>query len=143
MDWNNLLVILASFIGLGAGYLLALISPEEMKHGEKYFLFLEKALRVLAFAPAVYMGVMLLSWFYVVLFVVGVAMLFFIDFKYSVVLLYMLFAIMIPFTAPDETTYLVQASLVFLYGLPAGSLLRIKHTHNPSASASNRYARTE
>lgn len=44
---HHLLALLSAYSGLGIGILLAKISPEELKEGEKYFLFLRTAFIVL------------------------------------------------------------------------------------------------
>src|SRR3989344_1764710 len=88
-----ILVILTSLSGLGIGYLLALISPEEMKPGKNYFLIMEKVLRVLVFVPALFFGAVYDSWFILLLVVLAVS--FLLKFRGRLVLLYLAFILMI------------------------------------------------
>ncbi len=138
MDSNTLLVTLVSCAGLGVGYLLALLSPEEMKPGKKYFLVLEKALRILVFVPVLFFSAVYDYW--LVLFAALLLVSFFLSLRERSVLLYVAFVLMI-FLTQESSVYLTQASFVFLYGLTAGTLLRITHTRN-RALVSRRNART-
>lgn len=122
---QHILVILVSFAGLGVGYLLALLSPEEMQPGRRYFLILEMIFRILAFIPVLYFSIMH-SGLLFLLFFGGMAMSFFIrDFTLRLILLYIAFIPLILITAENFSIYMLQASFVFLYGLPAGTLMKI------------------
>ena len=126
MDFiNSILVILASFSGLAIGYALAVISQEEMKKGRKYFLIMEKVFRLLVFVPALYITFLNYGWLYFILFLIGGFISFFVE-NITLLLFYFLSFFMISLAAKEPSFHLVQASLIFLYGFPAGSLLRIR-----------------
>ena len=126
MDFiNSILVILASFSGLAIGYALALISPEEMTPGKKYLFLFERIVHVLVFVPALTVAVIYAEWLYFILFLIGGFISFFVE-NIPLLLLYLLFVFMISLAAKEPSFHLVQASLIFLYGFPAGSLLRIR-----------------
>ncbi len=86
-----MLEILFSLSGFVFGVVLALIAPEELKPGKKYFKFIRNVLFVL---------------------ITGFVIILIVDKFYS------LFNF--------ESSLLLLASLIFLYGLPAGTLFRLK-----------------
>ncbi|MFO8016029.1 MAG: hypothetical protein R6U32_02915 [Candidatus Woesearchaeota archaeon] len=141
---NYLLVCIAAFSGLWAGALLAFISPEEMKAGRKYFELLVRALFVLASVPsALYFsrdGYILPS------LLVALCILFMfcpwhdgkhIYRRYRFAYLLLGFFFYIPYlssaylssggSAISPALFPAAASLIFITGLPEGSLFAYEH----------------
>ncbi len=150
---TELLMILISLTGLLFGLLLAYISPEELKPGKKYFLLLKQVLFVLASLLILYYFYLLNSFIYLLLFLILAVVLFILGLKrgefycrilacsklgwlstspiltlknkFFSLLPYLLF---LPsyFLIQNPTFRLILLSLIFLYGFPVGSLLRMK-----------------
>jgi hypothetical protein len=120
MNLQIVLLILLSLGGFFVGYALRLIAPEELKPGKRYFHWVKYALAILVL---VYGSFLLVgSPFIFVFFIIA-----------SLVLLYLLprkkskwleiaiyIAFLLPFLLPTSLT--LYASLLFLYGLPTGTL---------------------
>ena len=123
---NELLIILASFAGIGFGYALTYIAPEEIGPGRKYFLLLERILLGACTLPILYFLVIHENYVLGLLALLIVGGLFFLPLYSRVSLFCLLYAVVIALLGLDIQTQIVQASLVFLYGLPAGTLLRKK-----------------
>lgn len=120
------LVMLIAFAGLGLGYGLRLIAREEVERGRRYFRLLEQVLMAAAFVPVLSITIQNQRLFLSLFLAFGLLVLFFLSFPWRVPALYVLFAFMILTTAADTNIYLVQSSLVFLYGLVAGTMLKNK-----------------
>lgn len=129
--FNQILIVLAALAGVGFGYSLSRIAPREVVDGKKYFAFLEKLFFVSAFVPLVYM-----LWTRELMMLAVLALLLFggmwlVPLTYRVALFCVLFAFVLFYiTTLDIVLQLIQGSLVFLYGLPAGTLLRKKFGEN-------------
>ncbi len=134
---NIILPFIVSLAGLALGYLFAFLAPEEVKPGEKYFRWLKRALLLVFVVVMGYgffrEGMMI---YLVVFTAVGLAVGGLDLFKLkklpgsggtseSLVVLgsYAFFAVAYFLTA-EFSVRLLLASLIFLYGLPAGTLLR-------------------
>ena len=123
---NEVLAILFSLTGIIFGMVLSVISPEEMLVGKKYFLLLKRTFFVLIslfvlynFYTKIYLLVLFLI-LSIILFVLDIKF----ENKYFQVLHYILF--LTPYFFIIDENKLVLVSLVFLYGFPSGTLLRIK-----------------
>lgn len=112
MKWE-FFVPLVSFLGLVAGMILAKVSPEEMGPGKRFF-------RVMRLSIILLLGVMLLyySEMNLILLAIGIAIGFFLRLGY----LYLGAAIVGALLASREALLMIS-SLVFMYGLPYGTLL--------------------
>lgn len=109
---------IVAILGLAVGALLAYISPEELKKGEKYFCFLRKLI-----LTAIIVTFALNSagkWQYIL---VGLVIGFFLRFNY----LYLGLAMAVS----TGSTLLAVATLTFIYGIPTGTLLMHKHLFRP------------
>lgn len=123
---NYSLATIIAYLGLFIGFLLAIIAKEEIKPGKKYFIFLQKIILLLIF----------------------ISLLIFIDLNYLLVLLisafiviylsktkkefnklpyiYILLSIIFYLSSKKLNLFIIESSLIFLYGLPTGSLLTKK-----------------
>lgn len=136
MIHNTILPLLISLLGLPIGYLLSFLTAEEIRPGEKYFQWLEKILLI------VFVGVLGYGFFrenkwilLIVLTVVGLSIL---GLDFTTKKLYPGAGRRTARTTATLTTYaffvlaylllpsqqLLLASIIFLYGLPAGTMMK-------------------
>lgn len=115
-----------SFSGLIAGFLLVKIAPEERKPLKKYFAWMRKAIILLMFL------FMLLyyykRWNYILALVLIFVILMFIELRSKSMLLksvmsYAAFGIIFFLSRSNLNLFAIQASLIFLHGLPTASLI--------------------
>lgn len=117
---NYLFVFYASLLGYVLGMGLARIAPEELESGHRYLSLLERSLFALSFLPMIYffgktfivllpISLLILSWF--------------LKFKSRVYLSVGIFMIWFFIIQLNDLVVVLEASTIFLYGLPAGSLL--------------------
>ncbi len=106
----RVLVFALSFLGLLVGTALSYFTKEELKPGEKYFLLLEKALLLaISFTIIYYVGE-----FFIFL---ALGVLAGLIFRKA----YFYFGLALPLAS--ETFLVLLSSLVFIFGLPHGTLL--------------------
>lgn len=115
-------VVLASLIvllGLPAGLILAKIAKEELKDGEKYFLFLQDVLFILT-------TLLFFSQFNVyAFFIFGIlSALFAIKVNLRPDVVYPLFIVMFLISMFNQNLIIYLSSMMFLYGLPTGALVK-------------------
>ncbi len=131
---KEILVLLISLAGIIFGLVLSYLAPEEFSSGKRYFLFLKRVLLgiILIFVNYTFLtssNYLIMSIFTV--FMVGLFVLEMNWFKISLaksqqiveISNYLIFIFFYFFLA-EQQSQLVLASLIFLYGLPAGTLLR-------------------
>ncbi|MFC1801501.1 hypothetical protein ACFLZB_03475 [Nanoarchaeota archaeon] len=117
---NHILVLLAAAGSLLLGMGLGLIAPEELKPGRKYFIYLEKLFLTFAFLPIIYqVGSSLMILFPVVLLV----FLLLTKSDIKIFAVYFVFVVLFYFSLSDGLIMTLEAAAIFLYGLPAGSML--------------------
>ena len=104
---------LISFIGLLIGILLAKLSPEEIKPGRKYFILLEKIVLIAIIITLIY---------YSEISLLGIFIGAFIGYFFRKEYFYLGLALMISLKHVNFNFLL--ASLIFIYGLPYGTLLK-------------------
>jgi hypothetical protein len=116
------LTLIFAFMGVYVGALLAFIAPEELKPGKAYF-------RAFANTVLVFLILVLLYAYGANLFVLillGVASSVFLYFTNETTpinqLAYFLLGIAFYFSAKSSDLLIVTATLIFLYGMPLGSL---------------------
>jgi len=103
---------LLSFIGLLIGILLAKISPEELKPGKKYFIMLKKLVLL-----SIILSLLYYTKFSFLLFFIGIM------FAYFFNHIYLYLGISIVISLVSKQFNVLIASLIFIYGLPHGTLL--------------------
>jgi len=130
----NILMLLFAFSGFFFGFLLSFLAPEEIKPGKKYFLFLKEALFLLISLYAFLTFLYFKFYYFIFLPLIYLSLLFFFIKKQKPFLresfnylffasLYFLFLV---YLNPSSLSLLFLA-LIFLYGFPAGTLIRAKH----------------
>lgn len=111
-----ILTLVISFLGILLGGVLALIAPEELKAGEKYWKILEWFLLIIIIAVLIYYSSNLIIAILLTALLVGLKI---IKKEYPA----MAFALFLG--AYDNFLFLI-GSLIFLYGLPKGTLDSMK-----------------
>lgn len=123
---NYSLAAIITYLGLFTGFILAITAKEELKPGKKYFIFLQKVILLLIF----------------------IFLLIFVDLNYVLVLLILIFILIqilrrkkdfneLPYTyiilaiifylsSKKLNLFIIESSLIFLYGIPTGTLLTKK-----------------
>lgn len=128
---TELLLPLFSLTGLLVGIALSFIAPEELTSGKKYFILLKQSLFVIISGIIIFSFLQSRQFYLPLLFTLSAAALFFFDLKlkkkkyrryYS--LHYFLF--LLPYFLNHNLSFrLILVSLIFLYGFPLGTLLRM------------------
>jgi hypothetical protein len=121
--------LLFSLSGFLFGLILSYIAPEELKPGKKYFLFIKRLLFILIFFTVNFFFYQQNQYVYLVPFTIIALVLFVVELRnksiYYEVPNYAIFVIPY-FLINNPTSNILLTSLIFLYGLPAGTLIR-KH----------------
>ena len=113
---NYTLLTIVTYIGIFCGVVLSFISPEELKPGRRYFLIMQKILLFL----------MSISLFYHITFIniiLSLTIVLFAIIQKNSFIAYLLFAIIIFINVQNIALVTIISVLIFLYGLPTGSLL--------------------
>lgn len=124
---NEILMLLFSLTGIIFGLSLTYIAPEELAAGKKYFILSKRVLFVMISLVIIYYLSAGKQVQYLLLFTALLSSLFIFDFKtkrrgyYG---FHYLFFVLPYFLNENTAFHLILASLIFLYGLPVGSLLR-------------------
>ncbi|MBN2112307.1 hypothetical protein JW707_04385 [Candidatus Woesearchaeota archaeon] len=117
---NYILASLIVSLGLICGVILGFIAKEEIKPGRKYLIFLQYAIVAVILVLTVYFR------FDIEIVFLLVAGIFFVLYrtrlkKQIMPEIYVLFAVI--FASAKAESFIVQSSLIFLYGFPTGSLM--------------------
>ncbi|MEK6969152.1 MAG: hypothetical protein AABW48_01865 [Nanoarchaeota archaeon] len=129
--FNELLLPLVSLTGLLFGIILSFIAPEELTSGKKYFMLFKQSLFVIISGIIIFSFLQSRQFYLVLLFALSAAALFFLDLKLKkkkyrryYVLHYFLF--LLPYFLNHNVSFrLILISLIFLYGFPLGTLLKM------------------
>jgi hypothetical protein len=117
-----ILTLVFSFMGVYVGALLAFIAPEELKPGKSYFRALMNA--ILVFLVLILLYAYGANVFVLILLGVAASVFLYFTSETSPVnqIAYFLLGIAFFFAAASADLFIVIASMIFLYGLPLGSL---------------------
>ena len=140
-------MLIISLAGFLVGFILSIISPEELRPGKKYFILIHRILFSLIIIHSIYFSIYVKQLYlitipasFLVLYLVLLRKRFIKDYFYLKEISNYLFFIITYFliiTLNGQNFKLLFLSLVFIYGLPAGTLLRFgfirkqerKHEH--------------
>ncbi len=129
MTWTDILMALFSLSGILFGLALSYIAPEELIPGKKYLNLLRRILFAVILIIIAYFFLQAGRTGLMILFSAVLLAIFILDFriknKLFLGLHYLLF-IAPYFVIAEEKFQLTLASIIFIYGLPAGTLLRTK-----------------
>jgi len=120
---NYSLTAVISYLGLFVGFILALMAKEEMKDGRKYFLFLQKVILLLVF---VFLLVFIDLNYILVLLMLAFIVVYLLKRKNKLVYIYILLGVIFHLSSKMLNLFVIESSLIFLYGIPTGSLLMKK-----------------
>ena len=126
---NYSLTALVSYIGLFLGFALALIAKEEIKPGKKNLIFLQKIILLLIFGfllilfEQMYLSILVLLMFISLSLWKKYSKKEFNELPY----IYILFGMVFYLSSKRLNLFVIESSLIFLYGLPVGSLLTTKN----------------
>lgn len=128
MMFNDIIFFLLSLSGIAFGIALSYIAQEEISSGMKYFHFFRRCCFVLIFTViAIYffqdkyfLALILISVLFIGLFIIDLKI------KHKLVLLAPYLLSSAYFLHSSTSFHLFLASLIFLYGLPVGTLMRVK-----------------
>ena len=122
---TSVLMYIIALLGIGAGMILAYLAPEEIEGGKKYFMWLRRILAVIAVGVVMYYAWISSKFMFGGVLAIVTFIYLSIDWKmggeWFSLWLYVIFAIAY-FMLP--VSQLLLASVLFLYGLPTGTLLR-------------------
>ena len=116
------LTAIVSFLGLATGVVLAFISPEEMPTGRKFFPLLQRV--VLVAIAAIFISLFVKNHFVrIPLYIVAILLL---NIRLNPRIAYPLLAFPFFFSSANPNAFMTIAVLIFVYGLPTGSLYAAK-----------------
>lgn len=125
---NYSLTAVISYLGLFVGFILAIIAKEELKQGKKYFLFLQKVILLLIFIFLLlfiklnYILILLILVFVLIYILKNYLKKGFNELPYIYIILSTIFYI----SSKKLDLFVIESSLIFLYGLPTGTLITKK-----------------
>ncbi|MBI2128823.1 hypothetical protein HYU07_01155 [Candidatus Woesearchaeota archaeon] len=124
-------ILIVSFLGLIAGAVIANMAKEELKAGRRYFSLMQDFLAVLIlffifefYELNIFVIVPVLLAVFLLLFYFKNSM------KYADMVIYSIFAIIFYLSSKSINLFSLEASLIFLYGLPSGSLITKERVKN-------------
>lgn len=117
----EILLYLCGCLGILAGICLAYIAPEELQPGERYFRALQSILLGVLFIFSVYLLVHAQAWILLAVFVALFIVLLVSQHFFPILLLSVYALFILPFSQALQLPYFI--ALLFLYGLPTGTLL--------------------
>ena len=110
IDW------LIAFLGLPVGYILASMAKEELKTGIKYILLLKD---VLYYSTIIVAFFFIKNYYFSILFIGFIAFYYYLDSKYKDYGVYLILLSLVFIVRPNS----LVPSLIFMYGLPVGSMI--------------------
>ena len=130
---NYFFVSLISFLGLFIGTMLVRIAPEEQKPLRKYFLLSRKILFVLIFLFLIFYYFHKTAYLSTIIIIFG--FLIFVEYKINdlfkkSIFNYLFFGILFFLSSINQNLFVIESSLILLYGLPTASLLCNKKEKN-------------
>ena len=119
---NYSLAALVAYLGLISGLMLSIVAKEELKAGRKYFFILQKVLLVLIFSILLVLRPGYLPIFLSVIFMNYLL----VHKNLSSPMIYLFLAGVFYLSSIRLDIFIVEASLIFLYGFPTGSIVASK-----------------
>ncbi len=120
---NIILTILVSVSGIPLGFLLAKIAKEELKKGERYFIWMQNIILILA-VNLFFCSLKLRIAVLILIFILTSFLI--IKTKPRAVIGYIIFAVLFYLDIKSIEITLALSSLAFLYGFPTASLIRLE-----------------
>jgi len=120
------LTLIICFLGLFFGVILAFSAKEELKPGKKYFIFMQKIILLIIL-------IILLNLFNINFYIKLAAyalLIFLMEVNLKNEMIYALLGTAFFISSSEKSLFFLIASLIFLYGFPAGSLFAYKNIKN-------------
>ena len=122
---NYFLVSFLAYSGLFIGMSLAFIAKEEIKPGRKYFVFLKKILLSLII---VFLFALNKLDYIIILLALAIVLVYFYKLRVNKgfkedFLIYLIFGAIFYLSYKNTNLFVIESSLMFLYGFPTGTLL--------------------
>lgn len=131
MDFSTMIVylitLIISFLGLFVGATLAFIAPKELVPGRKYFLGMQNAMLVFIICLLLYAYGAPMLLLGVLAFALSLTLYFTTDTTPINQIAYFLLGIIFYFSTKTTDVFVATAILIFLYGLPLGTLYVDRH----------------
>lgn len=125
--FSQLVILAVSLSGILCGIALAYIAPEELSLGKKYFLSLNWLLWISFIILSGYLFYAHVRYFELVLLIIGFLIVYLLELtswnKYVSIMEYLVLITVYFLLSGKE---LLLASVIFLYGFPTGTLLKIR-----------------
>ena len=118
---NIVLTVIIALAGLPIGILLGKITKEELKSGKKYFEWMQAIFLILAALAILYSYNIGLLVFIAVSILISILI---IKGNPRAVISYLVFLFLFVLSLKNTNLLIIVSSLIFLYGLPTGSLIR-------------------
>lgn len=123
---NYSLTAIICYLGLFIGFALAIIAKEELKAGKRYFILLQKIILLLVFIfLLIYIKIDYIIILLTLTFIIIHLLKNYFKFNESIYI-YIILAIIFYLSSKILNLWVLESSLIFLYGLPTGSLLTNK-----------------
>jgi len=123
---NYSLAAIIAYLGLFIGILLAIMAKEEIKPGKKYFIFLQKIILLLIF---IFLLIYTDLNYILILLILALIIVHLLKTKKEfneLPYIYIILSIIFFLSSKILNFFIIESSLIFLYGLPTGSLLTNK-----------------
>jgi hypothetical protein len=122
MEILSYLSLFIAVFGFYAGIILSYISPEEMKDGRKYFRIMRYFIIIILLLISLFFMYNNFSFLIIIIFGLLLLSLYFLYINWER-FVFLIFGIVLGLSFIIESYYLFLLSFIFIYGLPAGSLL--------------------
>lgn len=120
---NYFLAFIFSILGLFAGMLLGYIAKEELNPGKKYLVLMQNVILIIAAILVLYSFQLNIFLF---IFIGLIITLIFIYARPKTIIGYIILIFLVLLIFEKTNLFLLTTSLLFLYGLPSGSLILAK-----------------
>lgn len=120
---NYSLASLITYLGIFMGFALAIIAKEEIKPGKKYFIFMQKAILLLIF---LFLLIYRKLNYIAASLVLASIMIYLLKTKKKfnkLPYIYTILAVIFFMSSKIINLFIIESSLIFLYGIPTGTLL--------------------
>ncbi len=123
---NYFLAAIVSYLGLFIGFILAIVAKEELKQGKKYFIFLKKMILLLIF---IFLLLFIELNYILILLILAFIIIYLLKTKKEFnesPYIYIILSVVFYLSSRKLNLFIIESSLILLYGLPTGTLLTKK-----------------
>lgn len=120
---NIILAGVLALFGFPAGLVLAKLAREELEPGKNYFILMQKSLVIISVMAVLYIYDINL---YLTAAIGVISTVAAIDLNLKPKIIYPFFAVLFMLSLKTQDLLIVMSSVIFLYGLPAAALVKLK-----------------